>query len=248
MIIFVACERFASDSGFVHIRRRMRYSELILMTKGTMYLAQDDTCVEVNEGDLVHFCANHLHYGWKKSSLPVEFYWIHFMSPDFESTPLPLLTHLKNPSEILRRFITLRDVYSRSAEDANCAMTLLLHDIENDFDFVKAQQGSLRDKIVAWIHSHFVENINVATLSQEFGYSCDYISRQVRQKTGVGAKEYITRCRISSAKSILLYSELNIESIAHSCGFPDTKQFYKLFKRFVGMTPTEFRHAPYSEE
>ncbi|MBR5536009.1 MAG: helix-turn-helix transcriptional regulator [Clostridia bacterium] len=241
MIIFDECGKFEFQQNFVHMRRVMRRHELIYMVRGSMYLAQEDEHLTVKEGDVVFLRAGKLHYGYAPSPDKVEFYWVHFLTDDENELDLPLIAHFDNPAQIIRLFHQLFHFASISPTDADCATTLLLHGVKNEILGKKFPHLSLGGDVCNWIKEHFSENISVSSVAEHFGYSTDYISTRVKEKTGMSAKSYITHCRMQSAKQILLCSDLSVEEIAHQCGFLDSKAFFKVFKKSEGITPTQYR-------
>lgn len=222
------------------MRRTMRPNELIFMTKGEMYFAVENEKLSVNPGDLVFVPAECLHYGWKESPSEVEFYWLHFFAEEID---IPRFTHIENSGTVLRLFRQLMDVAPLSGEDADCAATLLLHGAAREIAGMLRPHTTLAADVCQYINEHFSENINVSYLSALFGYSPDYISAKLRFATGMSAKNYITHCRLIRAKSILLCSTLSVHEVARQCGFSDPKQFFKLFKKYEGVTPSEYRRT-----
>jgi AraC-like DNA-binding protein len=171
----------------------------------------------------------------------VEFYWVHYLTDDESETDFPLISHFDNPTEIIQLFRQLFHYAPLSATDADCATTLLLHGVKNEIMGKKFPHLSLATDVCNWIEEHFSESITVGAIAAHFGYSSDYISARVREKTGLSAKNYITHCRMRSARQILLCSDLSIEEIANQCGFTDSKAFFKVFKKHEGITPTQYR-------
>ncbi|MGM9552325.1 MAG: helix-turn-helix domain-containing protein [Clostridia bacterium] len=237
--MFDECGKFQFEKNFIHMRRVMRFNELILMRKGTMYLSFEDEKLTVKENDLVFLPANRLHYGWRESEEKVEFYWVHFLTD--EEISIPLIYHLDNSTQAIQLFRQVFHFAYIKGSDADCATTLLIHGIQNEISGNNNPHLLLGSEICKWIEKHFSENINVTSIAREFGYSPDYISAKVRDKTGKSAKSYITFCRIASAKQILLCSHLPIDEVARQCGFTDSKAFFKIFKKHEGVTPTQYR-------
>lgn len=241
MIKFDECGKFEFEKNFVHMRRTMRFNELIFMRKGTMYLAEENEKLTVTEGDVVFLKAGRLHYGYKPSDESVEFYWLHYLTDDENDASFPLISNFENTTRILQLFRQLFHFAPLSSFDADCATALLLHGVKNEILGKQFPHLSLASDVCKWIEQHFTENITVASVAQHFGYSADYISSKVKDKTGISAKGYITHCRIMSAKQILLCSSLPIDEVARQCGFPDSKAFFKIFKKSEGITPTQYR-------
>ena len=55
--------------------------------------------------------------------------------------------------------------------------------------------------------------------------------------------DYVNSRRIDAAIRLLADNELNILDIAVKCGFNNTANFNKTFKKITGLTPTEYRHS-----
>lgn len=241
MVTFDECGKFEFEKNFVHMRRSMKFNELIFMRKGTMYIAEEDEKLIVKEGDVVFLKRGRLHYGYSPSPDTVEFYWVHYLTEDEEEENLPLISSFDNTTHILQLFHQLFHFAPLSSSDADCATTLLLHGVKNEILGKKFPHLNLGTNVCKWIEQHFSENITVSSVATFFGYSSDYISTKVKEKTGYSVKNYITHCRLMYAKQILLCSDLPIEEVAHQCGFSDSKAFFKVFKKNEGVTPTQYR-------
>jgi len=72
-------------------------------------------------------------------------------------------------------------------------------------------------------------------------YSQEYLNRIFRAFLGSGLQEGINNIRCWQSEDLLVLSDVNVIDIAERCGFSDSKYYYKYFKRWYGMTPTEFR-------
>jgi two-component system response regulator YesN len=68
-----------------------------------------------------------------------------------------------------------------------------------------------------------------------------YFSRIFKECTGKGFLEYLTSLRFKKACSLLKKTGLKISSVAHLAGYHDPNYFYKIFKKYMGCTPTEYR-------
>lgn len=77
----------------------------------------------------------------------------------------------------------------------------------------------------------------------EVNLSPNYLSDLLKKETGKNTKEYIDFYLLERAKQLLLNSNLNISEIAYDLGFEYSKSFTKLFKKKIGITPSEFRKS-----
>lgn len=92
-----------------------------------------------------------------------------------------------------------------------------------------------------YIQMHLSEKITVASLAQYVGYSETYISKKFKQETGKTILDYISECRIESAKQMLVSCELSIQEISEQVGFGTQSYFGAQFKKMTGMSAGEYR-------
>ena len=131
-----------------------------------------------------------------------------------------------------------------------CAIEMLLVLITRNFlneaneSKVNIQKEIVEEKneIVRYIKEHYKEKIILEKVANEFNYSVGHLCRKFKQDTGDSIVNYITKYRISVATRILFENrDLSIEEVALEVGFNDVQYFNKIFKKYVGMTPGQYR-------
>jgi AraC-like DNA-binding protein len=75
------------------------------------------------------------------------------------------------------------------------------------------------------------------------GISLQHLSTTVKQVTGRNVLDVIAYVVIIDAKAKLKSSNMTIQEIAYSLNFPSASFFGKYFRRYVGMSPLEFRNS-----
>ena len=78
-------------------------------------------------------------------------------------------------------------------------------------------------------------------LSKQYNISVSSLSHRFKRSTGTSVMEYLLYCRIALSKNYLMQSDLNIGQIVEKCGFSDSSNFSRSFKKINGITPSEFR-------
>ena len=94
--------------------------------------------------------------------------------------------------------------------------------------------------ICDYVRAHYMEKISVEAFARQFGIDRRHMSAQFKKKTGYSVQEFITRVRIDKSMSYLAqgYSR---KQVAVLCGFGDDHNFYKVFKRYQKMNPTDWK-------
>ena len=95
--------------------------------------------------------------------------------------------------------------------------------------------------IVRYIQDHFCEDLSIASLSEQFGFSPNYISNLLKQELGISYNKYISQLRMNRAKELLISTNQSVKEITSACGYYSQSHFTKLFIDHEGCTPTEFR-------
>lgn len=113
----------------------------------------------------------------------------------------------------------------------------------------KMQLVSLPDTTTAYVIQsalryvcdHFKKSITLKELSEHLDVSHYYISRVFNRYVGCGFCEYLNRLRIEYSQCLLVESEMTIMEIAFDCGFDSQRNFNRVFKSLVGLSPSEYR-------
>ena len=96
-------------------------------------------------------------------------------------------------------------------------------------------------KLVRYINENYRNEISLTGAAQVMNMNSNYISQLFKKETGITFVHYITQKRIEDAKELLTSTKKPLTDIALEVGFNDTFHFIKTFKRYVGMTPGQYR-------
>lgn len=95
--------------------------------------------------------------------------------------------------------------------------------------------------LLHWIHQNYHLNIFLQQFASEHHVSLGYLSRLFKAQTGESFSEYLARYRVEKAKEFLAGGIDRIQDVCQMVGYEDVKYFSNLFKRIVGVTPTEYQ-------
>lgn len=103
--------------------------------------------------------------------------------------------------------------------------------------------NSIIEKAKAYIDEWYRKDISLDDVSRQMNLSPYYFSKLFKEETGENFIEYLTRLRINKAKILLMDKEKSMKEICAEVGYSDPNYFSRIFKKSVGVTPTEFREA-----
>jgi AraC-like DNA-binding protein len=95
--------------------------------------------------------------------------------------------------------------------------------------------------VTSFIHAHFAEDLSLELLAQKFYLSSCYLSHQFKDVTGFTVTDYIQMTRVRNVQAILINTQVPITEAALRCGFSSFSQFNRVFRKHIGMAPSEYR-------
>ena len=94
-----------------------------------------------------------------------------------------------------------------------------------------------------FVQSHVEESITLAQVVEHVHVSRFYFCKLFKKATGMTLTDYVSRVRVEKAKSLLGNPALRISEVVYAAGFGSIPRFNSVFKRLVGMPPTEYRET-----
>jgi AraC-like DNA-binding protein len=238
--------------------------ELIVMTDGTLFIADDNGKYKVSSGEhlLLSPTPDNTRYGYSPSDC--SFYWLHFSCTDDihlsdymrveencnNILNIPVQGVLPAPEKVVILMKQLQDSirssYNRTFLDY--ITTTVLCEVHNQFypqttgDPSEAKRQIYND-IIDYVKLTIAKNIKVSDIAAHFGYNEKYLSHLFSNIEGMPLKQYILHEKMERAKYLLTDTNDTISQISTSLSFSDNHNFMKAFKKVTGLTPSEYRNA-----
>lgn len=96
-------------------------------------------------------------------------------------------------------------------------------------------------KVLDHVNLSFSEDLSLKSLSEQFSISSTYLSALFKKETGSTLTEYINKKRIEHSIFLLNTTDWRVQTIATACGIDDLNYFTRIFKKYMGRTPSEYR-------
>jgi AraC-like DNA-binding protein len=92
-----------------------------------------------------------------------------------------------------------------------------------------------------YIQENQTEDLSLGQVARAVNTSTFYFCKIFKKVTGINFTDYLSRVRIEKAKNLLLNPNLRVSEIAFEVGFQSLTHFNRVFKRILGLSPTEYR-------
>lgn len=247
------CGKFIAPSlDWMHLTRELHDYELMVVTEGTLYIANETTRFIVKEGEYVLLEPTIHQYGYKKGS--VKFYWLHFerdslfrtvMSPSNSHNFLPIQAKIPSLERIIILMKQLQDSSIQYHNNGlnNTLTTAILQELTCQMNDQGHQPKQLYNDMTDYIRYRCCENLKVSELAAVFGYNNKYLSAFFRQQSNQTVKQFILKVKMENAMAQLSDTNHSISQIAYNLGFTDVHNFSNAFKKITGLTPTNYRNS-----
>lgn len=121
----------------------------------------------------------------------------------------------------------------------------MLQIIELAFEQLKVSEVKKYSKVVResieYMEAHYDRNISLEEICTKIAISKNYFCYLFKRETGMNLWNYLTIIRLEQGKQLLEQTDLKSYEIALQVGYDNPSYFSKLFKKYEGMTPNEYR-------
>ena len=112
---------------------------------------------------------------------------------------------------------------------------------------VKGYDEELMERIMKVVNENMSDSdFNVEKMCDEVGVSRTQLHRKLKEITGVPTSEFLRNIRLNEAARLIRESKINITQVSYMVGFANNSHFSTAFKKYFGMSPTEYA-AKYTE-
>ncbi len=113
--------------------------------------------------------------------------------------------------------------------------------MENMFERIPDRHHDVIKKAIHYISQHFSQRLTLEETASAVHLNPSYLSSLFRASTGSSFKEYLNMVRIEESKRLLANTDYTIIDIAVATGFEDRSYFSRVFKKYTGLTPQQYR-------
>lgn len=218
------CGKFISPgSEWKHLTRSLIDYELIVMTSGELYIADDKQEYHVTTGQYLLMPPTVFQHGTRPSDCT--FYWLHFdyhkEENDLNKIIIPKQQAIPSIDRIIILMKQLQDSdrrYKNVSLNSFLTSAILAElSLQNSYGTSfprKSTKEQLCHDIMDYINWNATESIRLKDISTYFGYNEKYLTTFFRQAAGIPIKQYIIQVKMDHAKAALSETNLPVSQIA----------------------------------
>lgn len=228
-------ESYYWDAG----ERKERLVVLQVTLKGTGYLKQHGKTHILPEGTafLAEFPSNFQYYGedW-------EFFYVEFSSncKQWLQNPVQLFTlEQECIDEWLELIHGVKERNLSLYENSEIAFLRFLQ-LKSEIQILQQKEHTLMTEVKAYLEAYYTEDLSLDELAQRFSLTKYQLIRRYEAEYQVTPIYYLRKVRLSKAIE-LLWEDFPISVIAQKVGYANGNYFSKVFKKELGVSPSEYR-------
>ncbi|WP_320123076.1 AraC family transcriptional regulator [uncultured Sphaerochaeta sp.] len=245
---------FMSRGVGSHPRRIITSYELIYVKHGVLDIREGSVEYTIREGESLLLCPGILHEGIKPYPEDLQYYWIHFSTQKTGisygcNEKIRIRKHANiartvRMEQLFRWFINDQETGVLDPFVANLMIYQMLNELELSSEEKDVKISPLAIQTYRLIKTRFADSaLSTQALSETLHCNSDYLGRIFHQSYGMTISSCIHKTRVHYAQTLLLKNTMNVNDIALASGFSDPGYFRTVFKRMVGVNPSEYRSA-----
>ncbi|HMI05181.1 MAG TPA: AraC family transcriptional regulator [Pedobacter sp.] len=243
-----------------HYRERRKGCEdniLIYCLHGKGHFIIDNKKFEVTANQFIHVPATdkYMRY-WADEEDPWTIYWIHFSGQDLYSFNNSLgISLLKGPQQIPfnQKALDIWETIYQSLEmgystENLCNASFCLYHFIATFNFIekhilteKKEGGNMIDDTILNMKSNIDQKLTVEDMARTHSLSSSHFSSLFRKGTGMSPIDYFIHLKMQKACQLLYSYDAMIKTVAMDLGYDDQYYFSRIFKKYMGMSPEQYR-------
>lgn len=224
---------------------------LLYIKSGALTVDNQQESTVYSSGTFLIFSPGYKYCYYHDAGEPIECYWIHFSGSDAESAItyydlniFPETNTVKHDMVIDSRYTNIFNTFIQNDKFRDRELSILFDRLL--LSLAKRTQNthgtkSPLSKSINFINENYNTQIYIPDLAALENLSLSRYNVVFRQTTGMSPGDYIKQLRLNAACELLLSTEMPINLVGESVGYDNQCFFSKIFKKTIGVTPTEYR-------
>jgi len=106
-----------------------------------------------------------------------------------------------------------------------------------------SQNVDIVSQVISFVDQNYIFDIGIGQIARQLHITPNYLSTLFHKRTGTTFMRYLTQTRMLKAKELLTDPNVKIQQVAEQVGYSSARYFSKLFTKYVGCYPSEYRNG-----
>jgi len=142
-------------------------------------------------------------------------------------------------------FVSSLSGISQFEEICSWTVNVLNTFLDTVYESRNIKNARLLSDAMRYINENYNRNLTLESVAQHVYISPFYLSHMFKEELGFTFLEYLTKLRIEEAKKLLMEKDMTIIEVASEVGYEDAGYFSKVFKKYTGISPAQYRKNNY---
>lgn len=243
---------FCCDSTYGVNRNNYDSFLVMIVKKGSGFITLNSVTYEISENQIVivDCYSPHSYYsntGW-------EILWLHFDGVTAREyyniicESMGNVISLKDPYSLEKSMFKIYHMFHnnqvmKEALISKHITNILTELIVSSEDTGDNSHSDAIDEVISYIGEHLKEDLTLESMAARVSLSPYYFLRVFQKETGFTPHKYLIQARINYAKFFLKTTDITVKEIGFNCGFKTESSFCTTFRKWVFMTPSEYRNT-----
>ncbi|WP_316783738.1 AraC family transcriptional regulator [Pedobacter frigiditerrae] len=254
-LFYLTAIGYYPNANFHHRTRKTGSGQHILLycTSGRGHIYLKDQEIELTPNTFFVIPKNTPHH-YKSSIIePWSIYWVHFTGPTADiiyeryADVTPLLRQIPYSEKRIENFDAIFNLLEESFDEQSLEIAnLKLMDFVSSMIYIKQlnpaqHQMDQMDKSILFMKNNINGIFTAETFAKQQQLSLSHYSRLFRSKTGNSPLHFFNQLKVQKACQYLYFTDRNIKEICTELGFDDPFYFSRLFKKYMGISPSQYK-------
>ena len=251
-INLVMCGTEVCSADFKMPNHLREYYLIHYLKSGVVIFEENGRTHTVKSGDIfVIYPENITRYNNGAPDIPLEFCWIGFVGDAAEVCLANMGITRENPVMTLNNtgFVENTEKIVKLFEKKKYPSEFMLnsyllgcfYSIEKSAKIEKKEYTNYVDSVIAYIEDNYMKDISSTDIADFVKLNRSYLFKIFKKQTGISVSQYLIKHRIDKACEFFEEYNFTISQVAQMVGIEDVYYFSKLFKKVLGITPSEYK-------
>ena len=137
--------------------------------------------------------------------------------------------------------VLFEQLISTDAKELYRIFMLIFQEVFTLVEKSPEETQDVMERLLEYIDNNFKEDLSLSNLAEAFKLTEPYLSRLIKEGTGITFKSYLNQLKVNYAKELLCAGKMKVNEVADEVGVKNVNTFIRMFKQYEGITPGKYQ-------